>query len=198
MNPLKSRKIMARKTISSVAKRHVLAKLNKQKICDPNDFLSPKRLDIAAKTVFARAYLDGNTSKWPEAVYHEHIRAFNNFYEKEPLKNSYEDFKNSFIKTIESTKNDDSWKHRSPVPRKDYFPIDGAHRTAASIVLGDKINTSKPKDAQLHVYDYDYKHLSSAKNTVEGIDSSVLDYITVEYVSLKKKNIFVAVIFPRG
>lgn len=175
-------------------KRAIKAKLKGQKLYDPSVFLSPKRIDIAAKTIFARAYLEGNSSKWPEQVYKEHIRAFNNFYEKEPLKNSYADFKNSFINTIESVKSDHNWKHTAPVERKNNYLINGAHRAAASIVLSDKINTIIPKETYEHSWNYEF--FGSNRGKISKISEEVLDYMTIEYVSLKKKNIFIAIIFP--
>ena len=95
-------------TRESKLKRVIAAKVRRQKLYDPTVFLSPARLDIAAKTIYARAHLEANTSQWPEYVYKEHIRAFNNFIEKEPRKTNYEEFKKSFINTIDSVRSDDS------------------------------------------------------------------------------------------
>lgn len=178
---------------SSVS-RHLFAKVNNQKLYPPLDFLSPKRIDIAAKTVFARAYIEGNKSSWPEKVYKEHIRAFNNFYEKDPLKTSYRDFKESFIQTINSVRDEDGWKSKAPILRDKNYLINGAHRVAASIVVDDLVNTRVPEEIYKGVYNYDFFRRSKQGNP--GIDEKVLDYITIEYVSLKKSNVFAAIIFP--
>lgn len=182
----KSRKINLRRVVA--------AKFNRQNLYDPNQFLSPKRIDIAAKTIFARSYLENNQSSWPEYVYREHIRAFNNFHEIEPKKDTYAEFRNSFIRTIEGVKNDDSWKQKYPVLHDKDGLINGAHRVAASIVLADKVNAKKDKKTYNEIYNYRY--FSQGKVDASAIDESVLDYITIEYTSLKKKNIFVAIIFP--
>lgn len=185
---------MKKQTSKMTIKRRMMAIAKRQKLYNPEVFLSPKRIDIAAKTIFARAYIEGNVSIWPEMVYREHIRAFNNFYEKSPAKKNYDDFKNGFIKTIDSVRNNDNWKHIAPVFRSEEYLVNGAHRVAASIVLNDQINTIIPKDIYKDNYNYDF--FKKNKNNIPGIDDSILDYITIEYVSLKKKNIFVAVIFP--
>jgi glycosyltransferase involved in cell wall biosynthesis len=182
----------AKKNLS--AKRVAVSALKRQKLIDPAVYLSPRRIDIAAKTIYARAYLEDNTSTWPTTVYKEHLRAFNNFYEKEPLKNKFEDFTESFQRTIDSVKNSDNWKHKAPVHRNGTYLVNGAHRVAASIVTGDLINSIVPK--KIYDYSYDHTFFKRDKDDILGIDENILDYMTVEYVSLKKKNIFVALVFP--
>lgn len=186
--------LMARNAKKTSVKRCVVAKIKRQKLYDPRDFLSPRRIDIAAKTIFARAYLENNKSSWPEHVYREHIRAFNNFHENKPKKDTYAEFKNSFIRTIEGVKNDDSWKSKKPVLKNKNGLVNGAHRVATSIVLSDKINTKRVKDDSNWVYNHAY--FKEPKTTHAAIDEDVLDYITIEYVSLKRSNIFIAIIFP--
>lgn len=175
-------------------KRRVKSALSGQRLRDPRDFLSPQRIDIAAKTIFARAYLEGNTSSWPEYVYREHIRAFNNFHEGEPKKDTYASFKDSFIRTIEGVKDRDAWKSKHPVINHGDRLINGAHRVAASIVLGDKVNAKHYKKEGDDTYNY--KFFSQDRPDIYAIDEDVLDYITIEYTSLKKNNIFIAIIFP--
>lgn len=185
---------MVRKLKKTRIKRKILAKLNKQELVNPTSFLIPKRIDIAAKTIFARSYVEGNSSSWPEEVYRESIRAFNNFYEDNPPRNSFEDFKKSFIHTIEGVMIDDGWKHKKPVERNKNFIMNGAHRVAASIVLEDEVNATTPKQPYEHVWDYNF--FKSQRGDIFGIDGDVLDYTTIEYVSLKKKNVFIVVLFP--
>ena len=175
-------------------KRRLISKIKKQRLYDPNDFLSPRRIDLTAKVIFARAYLEGNTSGWPEFVYREHLRAFNNFYEEEPIKQNYKDFKESFIKTIEGVGKSDDWKHEAPVEGNGNFLMNGAHRAAASIVLGDVINVVPSEAGYEHNWGYNF--FRSNRGEIDQINEDVLDYMTIEYVSLKKKNIFIAVIFP--
>jgi glycosyltransferase involved in cell wall biosynthesis len=185
---------MPHKQKKSNLKRTLLARSKGQKLYDPAVFLSPRRIDIAAKTIFARAYLEGNTSTWPEHVYKEHVRAFNDFVEKEPTKNGYEDFKNSFIRTIEGVKNDDSWKYKAPVLHNKTYLVNGAHRVAASMVVGDKVNVETP--AEIYEDSYDHNYFRRDRSGIDGIDEDILDSMTIEYVSQKKKSIFVAIIFP--
>lgn len=185
---------MAKRRPRPSIKRRAMAALNGQELNNPSAFLSPKRIDIAAKTIFARAYLRGSKSPWPEKVYREHIRAFNNFYEDIPRKTSYDDFKNSFISTIEAVKKSDDWKHTAPVERNGNYLINGSHRVAASIVLDDYLNTTAINE--FHAHKWDFEFFRSKRGDIYEISEDVLDYITIEYVSLKSKNIFAAVIFP--
>lgn len=184
---------MSRKIKASTL-RKIKALIKRQTLYNPINFLLPSRIDIAAKTIFARAYLEGNTSNWPEIVYKEHIRSFNNFTEGEPAKNSYKEFKESFINTIESIKSSDSWKHKAPIQIDKRHLVNGSHRTSASIVLGDLVNTISLKDYLLGQYDYNFFRSTRFKNS--SISEDVLDAMTIEYVSLKKENIFIAIIFP--
>ncbi len=174
--------------------RKVRSRLKGQNLLDPKTLLTPRRLDIAAKTYFARAYLEGSNSSWPDYVYKEHIRAFNNFYEKEPVKNGYEDFRNSFINIINNTKNAENWKSKSPVLVNDKFLMNGAHRVAASIVLNDRINAINPE--KTYSANWGFEFFRSNRPESSAINEDVLDYMTIEYVSLKKSNVFVAVVFP--
>lgn len=180
--------------LQNKVRRKTRALLRGQKIIDPSDLLSPARIDIAAKTVFARSYLQDIQSDWPVRVYKEHLRAFNNFYEKEPLKTNFEDFESSFKRTIEGIKSSHGWKHRNPIYINQNYLINGAHRVAASIVLNDKVNTIVPKTIHSDIYNYEF--FRKRKNGIEGIDEDVLDYMTIEYVTLKKRNVFAAILFP--
>lgn len=175
-------------------RRRAISKIKKQKIISPLSFLTPRRLDIVAKVIYARAYLNGIQSEWPEYVYKEHIRAFNNFKEEDPKKEGYQDFNKSFINIIESVKKSDKWKVKSPVLFNDNFLMNGAHRVAASIVLGDEVNAvvaKKPYSAN-----WGYEFFRSDRSEATRIDEAVLDYMTIEYVSIKRSNVFAAIIFP--
>ena len=183
-----------RKNRKLTIKRRLIAKLHRQTLYDPRDFLSPRRIDMVAKTVFARAHLEGNTSLWPEEVYKEHLRAFNNFYEEEPEKKGYKAFRDSFLRTIDGIRNDDSWKHKAPIIKDDKFLLNGSHRAAASLVLNDMVNAVSATNIHSHNWNYDF--FSSDRGDIKGIRDDVLDYMTIEYVTLKPKNIFAVIIFP--
>lgn len=187
---------MSKTTRIKLIQRAFLARIKGQKLQDPSIFVSPSRIDIAAKTIFARSYLEGNASFWPEYVYREHIRVFNNFHENEPKKDTYNDFYNSFIETIEGVKNEYSWKSKKPVIEDKYTKqlINGAHRVAASIAVGDRVNTKTGRKTWDSNYNYEF--FRSINRDISAINEDVLDYMTIEYTSLKKKNIFVAIIFP--
>ncbi len=180
-------------------RRRISAFFHGQRLINPLRLLSPKRLDIAAKTIFARAYMERNASKWPEKVYREHIRSINNFYEKEPRKNSYEDFRTAFIRVIEGIKTSDGWKHKEPAQIDDTFLTNGAHRVAASIVLKDHVNVIA--SCTPYRANWGFEYFRSPRNINWGgekavLDEDILDAMTIEYVSLKRKDIFVAIIFP--
>lgn len=179
--------------ISSLRQR-AKSLLKGQSLRDPLDFLSPKRIDIAAKTIYAKAYLENNTSPWPEYVYKEHIRAFNNFYEAEPLKVDYEAFKNSFHNTLDNIETLHEWSHLAPVWVNESTLINGSHRIAAAAVSGRKISSIRKPLTNHNKYNHDF--FKSDRNGIKRIDEDVLDYMTIEYVSLKKQNVFAAIVFP--
>ncbi len=63
---------------------------------DASDLLTPLRFDITAKTFYARYKNKNIDNSWAKYVYEHHLDVWGGITEKNPPKNSIEDFYNSF------------------------------------------------------------------------------------------------------
>ncbi|WKY48307.1 hypothetical protein Q5O24_02970 [Eubacteriaceae bacterium ES3] len=160
---------------------------------DPENLFLPGRIDIAAKLAFIEAYETGIGISEAEELYKKHIEAFTNgnFYEygsKE--KNSYEKFKESFINTIESIKNDGFKEDVSIIPvGAANVAFNGAHRIACAIYFKKKIKIIIFPHVKRN-YDFQFfrKQLLEEKYILQMIR------IFCRY----KSDVFLTLIWPKG
>lgn len=183
----------------SIYKRRIAAARVGQFVKDPKKILTPKRIDLASKTLFARAYIEGNKSIWPEQVYKETLRAWNGFFEDIPLKTSYQDFKDSFVRMIDDYKNNNMNHTTSPVLMDKSFRMlrNGGHRVAAAICTNEYVNVKRSKllrDRRDWGVDFFRGKLNEKPESI--LHERYLDSMTLEYVSLKPDNLYAIVIFP--
>ena len=178
-------------------KRRLLAKLNRQKLYNPRELLRPHRLDIAAKSMFARAYIERNTSVWPEEVYREHLRVWNNFYEKKPEKNGYNHFKDAFIDIIDATLSGEFKGHKSPVSIDRYGRFEnGAHRLSVALLLDKFINTYDERVMTAGDWDYNFFNYWSNETDGSKLNEKYTDAMTIEYLRLAPSQMYAIVVFP--
>lgn len=163
----------------------------------PRQLVDYRRFDIAAKTIFARAYLDGNTAKWPEKLYKEHLFVWNGFSERRPRKSSFSDYRNAFAEILDSMR-DGNFRfvdHPVPVTLKGQL-FDGAHRVSAAIVL------NKHLYANLRAIEIDmYNYLYFKNRTVHrraGLATRYMDAMACEYIDIHPGRLYVAVFFPKA
>jgi FkbM family methyltransferase len=156
---------------------------------NPLSIVNSNRIDIIAKYIFAKSIVENKNVDWAKEVYSEHLRAFNGFREGDySNKNSLEVYISEFNSLINSIKSKGFDPKISIVPLSENgVAIDGGHRVAASLVFNAPIRVVflKRNDPI-----YDWKFFS--KN---GLDRKYLDYLTLEYIKLKK-NIYVFCIWP--
>lgn len=160
---------------------------------DPINLFLPGRIDIAAKLAFIEAYEKGTNFHMAEELYKKHIEAFTNgnFYEygsKE--KNSYEKFKESFIRTIESIKKDGFDGDLSIIPvGADNIAFNGSHRIACAIYFKKKIKVIIFPHVKRN-YDFKFfrKQLLEEKYIIQMVE------IFIKY----KSDVFFALIWPKG
>lgn len=179
--------------------RRVLeARDNNQKIYSPRKLLSANRLDIAAKTMFARSYINSEPSGWPEEVYREHLRSWNDFYEDMPLKESYDDFRTSFTRVIDSYVGNTMVHVNSPVTVNSLNGDlrNGAHRVAAAIVTNNYVNVLEKRLSKRRFWNADFFRGRLEESIKHPLDDKYIDAMTVEYVSLRPSNLFAVVVFP--
>ena len=93
---------LPRANVAAALNPHLLAHLNIEPCHEvnsvqPTELLSPVRLDVMAKYVYALQRASGSQAEWGLHVYREHLRVWNEFREGDGSgKCSYEDFRTSF------------------------------------------------------------------------------------------------------
>lgn len=108
---------------------------------NPIDLISPKRFDIMFKYTFAYLMEKGILTKWSIAPYEHHLKVWNNLVENQPRKDGIEEFISSFKDTLSSIKQNGFDTTLAPVPiaEKDRYPLNGAHRVAASLLYNKPV-----------------------------------------------------------
>lgn len=178
-------------------KRSIHARYLGHRIVHPKDLISPFRLDVAAKTIFARAYLEGNTSTWPEEIYKAHLEAWNGFYEEYPVKSSYNDFKKAFTAMLDDFQSSTFKHHESPIIIGSNGRLrNGAHRLSSSIVTNQLVNTVVDVDSAPGDWNYEYFRNSQKSGIKSDLEDIYLDAMTVEYVSLVPDRVYAVLFFP--
>lgn len=147
---------------------------------DPNDLLTHKRFDVVMKYMYA----SNLSSDYYKNQYKEHIRVWNNFYEKMPQKNTFEDFDNAFKSIINNTVDE-------PVPVNSEGHIaNGAHRLAAALYHQRPINTRDTNSDENYPILADYTVFAE-----KGLPKHMLQRTALEYAKLKS-NSHVICLFP--
>ncbi len=141
------------------------------------DLLSARRLDLIPKYIYAKYKLMGVASDFPNKIYCDHIKAFNNFVENdEELKVGESDFLEKYNTLLDSIKSD-GFSDLYPVPiNYSGDVLDGAHRVAACLALSEPVRFVS-LDVESPSYDYSY-FLN------RGLSVSTLDFIALNYVRL--------------
>ena len=166
-------------------------------VTNPVDLLTPLRLDIAAKTLYARHREKGVEKTWAHKVYSEHLRVWGGHKEINPPKNGIKEFCDSFADTFASIKEKGFVEEESYIPvAPDNSPLNGAHRIATAIVCNEPV-ICKPGSVTEGQYDCSYNYFSNKKDIVEaGLTPDYTDAMVREYVKVKKgEGIFVATLY---
>ncbi len=160
---------------------------------DGIDLLTLERIDIAAKIKFIDAYETGKDMKRAEELYRKHIDAFTDGHFTEygnRNKNTYEKYKKTFIKIIESIKKEGFNPEISLIPvGADNVAIGGAHRIACAVYFKKKVKVVKFNHIKT-VFDYNYfrKHLLDEQNLL----------LMVQEYAKYKGECLIAYIWPKG
>lgn len=152
------------------------------------NLLRENRFDINAKTIYGRHREKNVQSNFYKALYLSHIKAWNNFYERDPRKNSPQDFINAFDSVLDSVKNEGFLNHeKNYVPTKNGYVYNGAHRVASSIVYDkDVVHKEDDREGQL---DCSYKFFKQI-----GLHDIFLDEMALEFVR-NKDNVYTINLF---
>ena len=155
----------------------------------PTELLSPARLDIMAKYVYALQWVLNKHAGWGPHVYREHLRVWNEFREGDGSgKSSFEDFKASFDELLTHIAHHGFYERRGLLPTgRNNVIIDGAHRVAAALALRTPV---KVVCFGMEPRQYNYEFFRK-----RGLAEEILDEMTLQYCRLDDR-VRVAVLFP--
>ena len=159
-------------------------------IIDPIDLLTPRRFDIAFKYNLAYLMEKGIEDQWAFKPYEHHLKVWNNLEEKVPHKKGLQEFVDSFKETLSSIRDKGFCSKTSviPVDEEDNYPLNGAHRIAASLLYNKKVAFEKIQPAARDQVGCDctFYYLASRNDHVEtGLKQGLADVAAHQYVKLK-------------
>lgn len=161
---------------------------------NPQDLLSPDRLDIVVKYKYVQAYLENRDMTYIKKVYKAHIEAFSQGTYVEPgqekKKKNIHDYYKEFDNLIESMKEHGFDEEKSVVPINENNVIcNGSHRVAIALYMGYQVPCIRVKGIN-NIANYSY-----FDNRL--MPECYIDYLALEYCTIKK-NIYAVLIWPRG
>lgn len=153
----------------------------------PSQLLTPYRADVMAKYIYAK-HRDWNSScDFGVKIYYQHLKVWNNFWEEEPRKKNFEDFKVAFDSILTTVK-EGLESSLPPVPVNQNGVIaNGSHRLASHLLYNKPIKTKK---IQCNDFCADLAHLKKRK-----LEEKYLDAMALQYCELQP-NCYVMTVFP--
>jgi len=162
----------------------------KKFLADPINLLTPPRLDVVAKYIYAKHKEKNVHCNWALELYKNHLYAVNRFYEGSPRKRGFNDFLKSFCVTLESIKQKGFDPNISAIPVDKYLnPRNGAHRVGACILYNCR-PTCQMVNPINHIMYLDENWLKQ-----KGLEQKYLDDMALTYCTLKK-NTYIAMVMP--
>ncbi len=163
--------------------------MHEVKVLEPAELLSPARLDVMAKYIYALHWVLGRRANWAVYVYREHLRVWNEFRENDGSgKTSFDAFKESFDELLSRFSRNDFEENQGLLPvGLNNVIIDGSHRAAAALAINTPVKVVYFNTEPRH---YNYRFFQQA-----GLGEEVLDDLALEYCRLDKR-VRVAVLFP--
>ena len=185
---------LSRAEIYDLLNPHLLTQLKVEtshevKTLTPTELLTPLRLDIMAKFIYATNWVLGTNSAWSMHVYREHLHVWNEFQEGDQSgKSSFETFKASFDELLRNMCESGFASGRGLIPiGVNNVIIDGAHRAAGALALNIPIQ-AVCFNLQPRAYNFEF-----FRN--RGLADEILDDMALEYCRLDGR-VRVAVLFP--
>ncbi len=185
---------LPRADVAAALNPHLLMHLNIEPCHEvttvqPIELLSPARLDIMAKYVYALLLTLGFRTEWGQHVYREHLRVWNEFREGDGSgKYSYEDFRASFDALLADFAEHGFDDRRGLLPTGwNNVIIDGAHRVAAALAHNVPV---KAVQFGMRPREYNYEFFRKC-----GLGEDILDALALQYCRLDDR-VRVAVLFP--
>lgn len=154
-------------------------------------FLTPNRIDIFIKYLYAKCLLEGRHNSFLKELYINHIKAFNHFVEADDSnKIGKESFLNSFNELVESIRSKGVDKGTIIPVNDDFIPVDGAHRIAIAAALGMDVQIVRLTTKGSYVFDCIF-----FEN--RGLDRAFLDFVSIEYAKFKD-SVRVILVWPQA
>lgn len=156
---------------------------------DATQLMTPARLDVMAKYVYAQQLVKNIKSEWGAHVYQEHLRIWNEFLEGDGSgKFSFDHYRESFDRLLMEfhEKGFDERHGLIPVGISDII-IDGSHRLAAALACGSPVSIVR---FDVRPAEYDYRYFRE-----RGLSEDILDDMVLQYCRLDSST-RVAVLFP--
>ena len=150
------------------------------------------RFDLPIKFLFLKFYDKDINSSFADDMYKEHLRLWNGFREYDnPNKNSYDIFRDNFIKIFTDIEHDNFDWNKSPIILDDDgYLINGAHRTAAAMYLNANYKFRRQTDIRDGQKVCDYNMFSRL-----GLNEKYMDAVALEFVR-NNKNLLLVNLFP--
>ena len=159
-----------------------------------NLLMKANRFDIAAKTLYGDNWHRNINTPFCKELYLEHLNVWNNFKEKEPHKNSPDDFIKSFDETLNSI-HENGFDDKYKIPTINNNAINGAHRIASCIILDKEIKTYET-DISKGQYKCDYEYFTNKRDFVKtGLREKYTDEMALEFCR-RKNNLYAISLFP--
>lgn len=189
------------KSIGFLAKKKVIEKVNPHLLnllpfeaehetflLDPECLLSPNRLDVMAKYIYAQHRERGVALDWAISLYREHLRVWGGFVEGDGSgKDSFEKYLAVFDTILDSIKSAFD-ENISVLPVGEGMEIiDGSHRSAACLLYGKPSVAAKFSHVPAI---YDSQYFSN-----RGLSEDHLDQMALQYCRLNSA-IFIVCVFP--
>ncbi|MDH5740480.1 MAG: FkbM family methyltransferase [Nitrospira sp.] len=185
---------LTRAEVSASLNPHLLTQLKIEpyhavEVLHPTKLLSPARLDVMAKYVYAQEWVRGTHTKWGTHVYRDHLRVWNEFVEGDGSgKSSFEDFKAAFDELLTHIAHHGFDERHGLIPTgRNNVIIDGAHRLATALALNLPVKVLR---FGMQPRQYNYAFFQA-----RGLSEEILDELVLQYCRLDDR-VRVAVLFP--
>jgi hypothetical protein len=165
---------------------------------NPLDLVTPMRIDIMAKYIYAKSRELGVESMWPLEVYENHLKVWNGCIEIEDhgariSKHNFLEYLNSFNLLLDSVKKNGFCDSFSIIPVGSTCIVNGGHRVAACLLYNKSV-LGEPVQEQGVFASASYLK-KRTKFTPEGLKEKYLDAMALQYCELKQ-NTYMIFMFP--
>ena len=157
--------------------------------------LNSNRFDIAAKTLYARNKINKSDTTFAKQLYLQHLKVWNNFHERSPLKKGPQDFLTTFDNLLNDIGQNGFDADKGKIPTINGSAINGAHRIASCIVLDKELKTYEANITEGQ-YLCNYQYFRNKKDFVNsGLEEIYSDEMALEFCR-NKGNLYTISLFP--